>query len=183
MMIFTGNANPELARKVVNHLHIPLGDATVDKFSDGEIMVEINENVRGAGVFIGRIGDLARRLVGFVRRLSGVISGLGRGISAGSPFAGFVEQLDNVIQTDAAINPGNSGGPLIDTSGKVIGINNFKIGNAEGLGFALESNSIDEFIKDIILYTRNSSPAVHNAVYPPQHILYKGRLNRRGLRG
>jgi len=52
MMIFTGNANPELARKVVNHLHIPLGDATVDKFSDGEIMVEINENVRGADVFI-----------------------------------------------------------------------------------------------------------------------------------
>ncbi|MAY36653.1 MAG: ribose-phosphate pyrophosphokinase [Spongiibacteraceae bacterium] len=52
MMIFTGNANPELARKVVDHLHIPLGDATVDKFSDGEIMVEINENVRGADVFI-----------------------------------------------------------------------------------------------------------------------------------
>ncbi len=52
MMIFTGNANPELARKVVNHLHIPLGDATVDKFSDGEILVEINENVRGADVFI-----------------------------------------------------------------------------------------------------------------------------------
>ena len=52
MMIFTGNANPELARKVVDHLHLPLGDATVDKFSDGEIMVEINENVRGADVFI-----------------------------------------------------------------------------------------------------------------------------------
>ncbi|WP_372749390.1 ribose-phosphate pyrophosphokinase [Litorivivens sp.] len=52
MMIFTGNANPELARKVVDHLHLPMGDATVDKFSDGEIMVEINENVRGADVFI-----------------------------------------------------------------------------------------------------------------------------------
>ncbi len=52
MMIFTGNANPELARKVVEHLHIPLGDATVGQFSDGEVMVEINENVRGADVFI-----------------------------------------------------------------------------------------------------------------------------------
>lgn len=52
MMVFTGNANPELARKVAAQLHINLGDATVGKFSDGEITVEINENVRGKDVFI-----------------------------------------------------------------------------------------------------------------------------------
>ena len=52
MMVFTGNANPELAKKVVDQLHLTLGDATVDKFSDGEITVEINENVRGKDVFI-----------------------------------------------------------------------------------------------------------------------------------
>ncbi|MDB6062600.1 MAG: ribose-phosphate pyrophosphokinae [Verrucomicrobiaceae bacterium] len=52
MMVFSGNANPELARKVVERLHIPLGDATVSCFSDGEIMVEINENVRGADIFV-----------------------------------------------------------------------------------------------------------------------------------
>jgi len=52
MMIFTGNANPELARKVADQLHIALGDATVGKFSDGEITVEINENVRGKDVFV-----------------------------------------------------------------------------------------------------------------------------------
>lgn len=52
MMVFSGNANPELARKVVERLHIPLGDATVSRFSDGEIMVEINENVRGADIFV-----------------------------------------------------------------------------------------------------------------------------------
>jgi len=46
------------------------------------------------------------------------------------------------IQTDVSLNPGNSGGPLIDSSGKVIGINNFKLGDSEGLGFALESNAI-----------------------------------------
>lgn len=51
-MIFTGNANPELAKKVVSQLGIELGDATVSKFSDGEITVEINENVRGKDVFI-----------------------------------------------------------------------------------------------------------------------------------
>lgn len=52
LMIFTGNANPELAKKVVSQLGIELGDATVSKFSDGEITVEINENVRGKDVFI-----------------------------------------------------------------------------------------------------------------------------------
>ncbi len=52
MMVFTGNANPELAQKVTQRLHIPLGDATVSRFSDGEILVEINENVRGADIFV-----------------------------------------------------------------------------------------------------------------------------------
>ena len=52
MMVFTGNANPELARSVERQLHIPLGDATVGQFSDGEIMVEINENVRGKDIFV-----------------------------------------------------------------------------------------------------------------------------------
>jgi serine protease Do len=57
--------------------------------------------------------------------------------------------LDVYIQTDAALNPGNSGGPLINQRGKVIGINNFKVGSAEGLGFALESNFIKQAINDI----------------------------------
>ena len=51
-MVFTGNANPDLARRVVRQLHIPLGDATVGRFSDGEVNVELNENVRGKDVFI-----------------------------------------------------------------------------------------------------------------------------------
>ena len=52
LVVFTGNANPQLAKKVVDHLHIPLGSAQVNRFSDGEISVEINENVRGKDVFI-----------------------------------------------------------------------------------------------------------------------------------
>lgn len=52
LMVFTGNANPELAQKIVDKLGIPLGDASVDQFSDGEICVEINENVRGRDVFV-----------------------------------------------------------------------------------------------------------------------------------
>ncbi|MTI15530.1 ribose-phosphate pyrophosphokinase [Sansalvadorimonas verongulae] len=52
MMVFAGNSNPELVQKVVDHLHIPLGKASVGRFSDGEIAVEIQENVRGKDVFI-----------------------------------------------------------------------------------------------------------------------------------
>lgn len=51
-MVFSGNANPRLAEKVVQHLNIPLGKALVGRFSDGEIQVEILENVRGKDVFI-----------------------------------------------------------------------------------------------------------------------------------
>lgn len=81
---------------------------------------------------------------------TGVISGIGRSITAGSPFQG-AEQLDNVIQTDAAINPGNSGGPLINSSGQVIGVNVAVSQEGQGIGFALPINlikdSVDNFNK------------------------------------
>jgi len=52
MMVFSGNANPELAKKIVERLNLPLGKCVVNHFSDGEVMVEIMENVRGRDVFI-----------------------------------------------------------------------------------------------------------------------------------
>ncbi len=52
LMVFTGNANPKLAEDVARHLDIRLGRATVGRFSDGEVMVEILENVRGKDVFV-----------------------------------------------------------------------------------------------------------------------------------
>jgi len=52
VMVFTGNANPALAEKVVHHLGMPLGKAHVGRFSDGETLVEIMDNVRGRDVFI-----------------------------------------------------------------------------------------------------------------------------------
>ncbi len=52
LMVFTGNANPALAEEVVHHLDIPLGHATVGRFSDGECTVELLENVRGRDVFV-----------------------------------------------------------------------------------------------------------------------------------
>ena len=52
MMVFTGTANPKLAKKVAKHLGLELGRATVDRFSDGEVMVELQDNVRGKDVFV-----------------------------------------------------------------------------------------------------------------------------------
>jgi serine protease Do len=79
---------------------------------------------------------------------TGVISGLGRGITAGSVFEGYAEQLDNVIQTDAAINPGNSGGPLLNSGGQVIGVNTAVSQSGQNIGFALPINVIKDSLKN-----------------------------------
>jgi serine protease Do len=79
---------------------------------------------------------------------TGVISGLGRGITAGSPLEGYVEELDNVIQTDAAINPGNSGGPLLNSAGQVIGINVAVASQGQNIGFALPISIVKDSINN-----------------------------------
>lgn len=78
----------------------------------------------------------------------GVISGLSRSIMAGSRF-GPTEQLDEVIQTDAAINPGNSGGPLLDSQGKVIGVNVAVAAGSENIGFALPGNVVADIVASV----------------------------------
>jgi serine protease Do len=78
---------------------------------------------------------------------TGVISGLGRGINAGSPYEGG-ERLDNVIQTDAAINPGNSGGPLLNSAGQVIGVNTAVSQSGQNIGFAIPINVIKESLNN-----------------------------------
>lgn len=79
---------------------------------------------------------------------TGVISGLGRGITAGSPFEGIVERLDNVIQTDAAISSGNSGGPLLNTRGEVIGVNTAVSRQGQNIGFAIPINIVRQSLEN-----------------------------------
>ena len=65
---------------------------------------------------------------------------------------------ENLIQTDAAINPGNSGGPLIDTTGRVIGINTAMISQAQGIGFAVPVNTVKTILEDLIRFGRVVRP-------------------------
>ena len=78
----------------------------------------------------------------------GVISGLARSITAGNG-QGQSEELEEVIQTDAAINPGNSGGPLLNTRGQVIGVNVAVALGSENIGFALPSNLVTDIVTGV----------------------------------
>ncbi len=78
---------------------------------------------------------------------TGVVSGLGRGVSPFDPSTGISEKLDDLIQTDAAINPGNSGGPLVNSAGQVIGIDT-AVASAQNIGFAIKINTAKQLLTD-----------------------------------
>ena len=88
---------------------------------------------------------------GFERTMTtGIVSGLGRPIQSA---AGTI--IRNMIQTDTAINPGNSGGPLLDTAGRMIGINTMiysTSGSSAGIGFAVPVNTARRVVSDLIQY-------------------------------
>ena len=127
----------------------PTNDIAILKIeASGLVPIELGDSSNlKVGQFVIAIGTALGEFRNTVT--TGVISGLGRGISAGSVFEGFVERLDDVIQTDAAINPGNSGGPLMNSSGQVIGINVAVAQGAQNVGFSIPINvvkiSLDNF--------------------------------------
>ncbi len=88
----------------------------------------------------------------------GVVSALGREIESMNG-----RKIRDVIQTDAAINPGNSGGPLLDSAGRLIGVNTqiaSPSGSSVGIGFAVPVNTINEIVTDIIRYGRVRRPGL-----------------------
>jgi serine protease Do len=111
---------------------LELGDSS--KLKSGQTLIAI-------GNALGRFDNTVT---------TGVVSGLGRSISAGDPFSSETELLDNLIQTDAAINPGNSGGPLLNSAAQVIGVNVATTEGAQNIGFAIPINSVKSIVEEFI---------------------------------
>lgn len=93
---------------------------------------------------------------------SGIISGTGRPVVAGdrNATASTSENLQDLLQTDAAINPGNSGGPLVNVEGQVIGVNTAIAGDAQNIGFAIPINQAKPDIASIESSGKLSKPYV-----------------------
>jgi len=135
----------------------PSNDIAVLKIdASGLIAVELGDSSSlQVGQFVIAIGTALGEFRNTVT--TGVVSGLGRGIDAGTSFQGYVERLDNVIQTDAAINPGNSGGPLLNSIGQVIGINVAVAQGANNIAFSIPVNTVKEALN--IYKTTGKFPA------------------------
>ena len=110
---------------------------------------------------------------------AGVVSALGRSIRSVSG-----RTIEDVIQTDAALNPGNSGGPLVSSSAEVIGINTAIISGAQGICFAVASNTAQFVLSEIIRhgYVRRAYIGVagQTAPIPRRHAVVAGVDNKMG---
>ncbi len=169
--VFIGNINSKSYEASVVGYSIS-SDLAVLKISAKNLKpIEIADSsklkVGQSAVTIGAPGGL--EFMGSVTY--GVISGLDRVVSASSKVS--------LIQTDAAINPGNSGGALLDTTGKLIGINSSKIvaEEFEGMGFAIPSNKVVEVVKRIISKENEPDPYIGVSIsekYTAQVLKYYG---------
>nr|WP_211204653.1 ribose-phosphate pyrophosphokinase [Ammonifex degensii] len=94
MLIFSGNANPKLAADICQYLGVPLGDCVVGRFSDGEIFVRINENVRGADVFVIQptCSPVNENLMELLIMIDALRRASARRITAVIPYYGYARQ-------------------------------------------------------------------------------------------
>ena len=110
--------------------------------------LKVGQSVVAIGNALGRFSNTVT---------TGVVSGIGRGVSASSGL-GSSEILEDVIQTDAALNPGNSGGPLFNLSAEVIGINVAITVGAQNIGFAIPINVAKATLENFEEYGRIVRP-------------------------
>jgi serine protease Do len=144
------------------------------KVEDGSVATFGSSEKLMVGETVIAIGNpLGMEFAGSVTK--GIISGLERSVEIDSNKDGQADWTTQVIQTDAAINPGNSGGALVNTNGKVIGINSMKIAQAavEGIGFAIPISTAKPIIKQLETNGEVSRPligisAISLSKVPPQ---------------
>lgn len=134
-LVDTDTANDVALLKIDNASNLP----TVSYGNSDNVQV---------GDAVVAIGNALGLQAGTPTVTQGIISAKGRTVQAGDSTTNAVETLTNMFQTDAAINPGNSGGPLVDSSGKVIGMNTAVAASSNGtsqaqnIGFAIPANKI-----------------------------------------
>ncbi|OGZ66859.1 MAG: hypothetical protein A3D34_01995 [Candidatus Staskawiczbacteria bacterium RIFCSPHIGHO2_02_FULL_33_16] len=137
----------------------PVQDVAIMKIESDEVFsaIKIGDS---SGIQIGQgVIAIGNALGKFSNTVSvGVVSGLGRTISASNQTGNFSEKLEGIIQTDAAINLGNSGGPLINLRGEVIGVNTATAEGAQAIGFAIPINIAKRDIDQIIKTNKISYP-------------------------
>lgn len=125
----------------------PVSDLAILKVNETLPTIELGDSDKlKVGQFVIAIGTALGEFRHTVT--TGVVSGLGRGITAGDSWGGLSEELDDVIQTDAAINPGNSGGPLLNSAGQVIGVNVAVSQQGQNIGFALPINVVKKSLEN-----------------------------------
>ena len=129
-------------------LKIDAKDLTTVELGDSD-SIKVGQKVVAIGNALGKFGNTVT---------VGVVSGVGRGVTASSSFGLSEETLDNVIQTDAALNPGNSGGPLLDLSASVIGINFATTTGAENIGFVIPINRVKSLLDQYLSLGRIVRP-------------------------
>lgn len=144
----------EVVRDDLNDLaiiNIDPGEAVLSELSLG------NSDDLLVGQSVIAIGTPLGQYAGSVT--TGIISGLDRSVTASSGwFGSTAKTYENVIQTDAAVNPGNSGGPLLDSQGKVIGINFATTSSADNISFAIPINKVKSRIDEYRTYGKFIKP-------------------------
>jgi S1-C subfamily serine protease len=126
----------------------PSTDLAVIRISDGSLpAAELGDS---ESLRVGQLVIAIGNPLGFQSTVSaGVISALGRSLRSQSG-----RLIDNMIQTDVALNPGNSGGPLVDSRGRVIGINTAMIYMAQGISFSVPINTARWVVSELVMHGR-----------------------------
>lgn len=138
----------------------PINDVAILKIKNGKIKLPAIELGDSDNLELGQTVIAIGNALGIFRNTVslGIVSGLSRSLAAAIDLKTPIQEMRGLIQTDAAINPGNSGGPLVDSNGRVIGINTAVIFGAQNIGFAIPVNAAKRDLADLKKYGRIRRP-------------------------